>query len=80
MYMIKFAGGQPSVECESLAECAAAISRKYPSAVYCDDGDTGPEPVEREIEDAGRILVWENDADSVNDSGQNAVASIRRVE
>ena len=54
------------------------IERYGKEVVYCDNGEAVPYPYEREIDNAGRILVlvWASKLDSENDSGQMAIAEI----
>lgn len=69
MYRINYTNGASDVECDTYDDAVAVIRREYPDAEIGHDGD---------LSDSGdRTLCWADEASSVNDSGANAVASIR---
>jgi hypothetical protein len=57
---------------ETYAEAVAAVALQYDSCAIGHDGDLAS--------GGDRTLVWACEADSVDDDGARAVASIRRVE
>jgi len=71
MYEISYSNGQPKVTTETYDEAIGILQSEYPDLEYGHDGD---------LSDGGdRTLAWACEEDSVNDAGQNAVASIREV-
>jgi hypothetical protein len=71
MYRIHYATGEVSKAYETTQECLDALEGAYPNYWAGHDGD---------LADGGdRTLVWRNEAESENDDGANAVASIRRA-
>ncbi len=52
-------------------EAREAILAEYPDAEIGHDGDLS--------EGGDRTLAWANEADSINDDGKNAIASIHRL-
>ena len=84
MYQINWSDGRRELVGTLDAAAESVRERAGGDAVYCDNGDAVNEPVERELDNAGRILVWasEQDADGpdgMGDAGQNAVAEIVRA-
>lgn len=71
MYEINFTDGRTVLGCRTHAEAVAAILAEWPDGAIGHDGDL--------TEGGDRTLAWASEEDSVNDAGQNAVASIRRV-
>jgi hypothetical protein len=68
MFKITFSNGDSPVSFLEYEECIRFLERKYPDLELGHDGD---------LSDKGdRTLVWENEQDSINDAGANAVASI----
>jgi len=78
MYQIKWSDGRTQTV-ETLDEAMEVFGGQ---AVYCDNGDTSSVPSDREIDDAGRILVWASEEDAgqagLGDAGQHAIAQITR--
>lgn len=73
---IKFSNGQ-KVTCDTLDAAVQYLFELYPDAAYSDgDGDVTPIPTEENFDEDGCILVWATEADSVDDAGSRAVASI----
>lgn len=80
MYRINYSDGSPSIQVDTLTEAAATLG----DVVYCRNGDTVSAPAERELDDAGRILVWASECDANGpdgggDAGQDAFAEIVRA-
>ena len=75
-YKIRYSDGRID-HAGDLEEAHQILIERYgKEVVYCDNSEAVPYPYEREIDNAGRILVWANKQDSENDSGQNAIAEI----
>jgi len=75
-YKIRYSDGR-IVYTGDLEEAHEILIGRYgEEVVYRDNGEVVSYPYEREIDDAGRILVWANERDSENDGGQNAIAEI----
>ena len=74
-YRISHADGRQETH-ESLSRCHASLVKQWPDVVFCDNGEAVSHPYERQIAEAGRILVWACEEDSEDDGGQNAVAAI----
>jgi hypothetical protein len=74
-YEINYTDGYKA-SAETLDECEAIIRNEYPDAVFCGNGESVDEPCQYEIDNAGRILVWAREEDSIDDAGANAIASI----
>lgn len=70
---IKYANGR-MVEVETEEEAMEILSAEYPEMVTCENG-WEPDNADGTRE---RLLVWENEEESENDGGQNAVAEIVR--
>lgn len=72
MYKINFSNGDSSAIYEDYDKAIEAIRELYGNDVEIGhDGD---------LSDGGdRTLIWENEEDSLNDSGYKAVASIRKA-
>lgn len=72
MYKINFSNGDSSAIYEDYDKAIEAIRKLYGNDVEIGhDGD---------LSDGGdRTLIWENEEDSLNDSGYKAVASIRKA-
>ena len=68
MFKIRFSNGDSPVAFLEYEECIRFLERKYPDLELGHDGDLSDK--------ADRTLVWENEQDSINDNGANAVASI----
>jgi hypothetical protein len=77
-YKIEYSNGEKH-NVSTLGEAHEILSNKYPEVCYCDNGESVSLPYGREIENAGRILVWASEDDSENDGGQKAVAVIVEV-
>ena len=70
-YVVCYTDGRPDEEYDSLEDACGAVGEEWEDAEIGHDGD---------LDDGGdRTLVWANEADSINDSGANAVASIRKA-
>lgn len=78
MTTINYSNGSKSTV-ETIEAVHAEIIATYPDAVYCHNGEADDVPRDSEIDDAGRILVWEDEEHSENDDGARAVASIYRA-
>lgn len=72
MYKIDFSNGDRSAIYEDYDKAIEAIRELYGNDVEIGhDGD---------LSDGGdRTLIWDNEEDSLNDSGYKAVASIRKA-
>ena len=72
MYEITHSNGTRATEHDTEDEARAEIERVYgEDCYYLEDWESdGP--------DSERLLVWTSEAESENDPGANAVASIRR--
>lgn len=70
-YRISYTDGAPDDVVPTYAEARTVIDERWPDAEVRHDGD---------LDGGGdRTLVWATEADSVNDDGARAVASIRRA-
>lgn len=70
MYAIHYSNGHVSRGLESTQACLDEIEQLHPDYWAGHDGD---------LEEGGdRTLVWACEADSIDDDGARAVASIRR--
>jgi len=70
MLKITWTAGYANDVCDNYEDCLVEIEKVYPDYWAGHDGD---------LSDGGdRTLVWASEADSVDDDGQLAVASIRR--
>lgn len=78
MYQIKYSNGEKH-SVETLDQAHGILSESYPDVVYCDNGESVSHPCDREIANAGRILVWRTEEGSEGDGGQNALAEIVEV-
>jgi hypothetical protein len=81
MIVITYTSGYQS-EVPTLQDALVAIREQYPEAVfYADDGVEVVLETEDVVADlareGARVLAWENEAQSDNDDGQRAVASLR---
>lgn len=71
MFQIHYTDGSVSKIYNTTAECVHEVQSIWPDAWCGHDGD---------LEEGGdRTLVWRNEADSEDDDGAHAVASIRRA-
>lgn len=70
MYAIHYSNGRVDGGYETLEDAADILRQEYPDAEMGHDGDLG--------EGGDRTLVWACEADSIDDDGAFAVASIRR--
>lgn len=70
---VKYTDGT-TVNPASFFDAMQSVKRNYPDAVVYQDGfflDDEDEPMGE-----GRILIWANEGDSVNDDGGHAIAEI----
>lgn len=71
MLKIIWANGDAPDLCDDYQDCLEVIERSYPDYWAGHDGD---------LSDGGdRTLIWANEADSIDDDGQRAVASVVRA-
>lgn len=72
MYMVRFASGGMTRYYDSYDIAVSMLQEEYPDCVIGHDGD---------ILDGGyQTLVWENESDSIDDSGLHSLAMITEVE
>jgi len=69
MYILEIASGGTTTEYETYDDAEAAAYRRWPDGVVGHDGDIS--------EGGDRTLVWATEADSVDDPGTRASATIR---
>ena len=70
-YRITYSNGAADLNCDTYAEAVAVLRKEWPAAAIGHDGD---------IESGGeRTLCWATEADSIDDDGARAVASIWAV-
>ena len=67
MFTINYSHGRKA-EYHTFGRCIEVLTEEYPELEYGHAGDLS--------EDGERTLCWECEADSVNDDGANAIASI----
>jgi hypothetical protein len=83
-YLVSYSDGQQDTEYASIQSAATALLAQYPDGVVYDAG--GWDQDEDSLDDAYDVrsgiaaLVWASEAESINDDGAHAVASIRVVE
>jgi len=70
---IQYADGTV-VNAAGFADALASVRLNYPEAVAYQGGSLVDES--DDVECGGRILIWENEAASVNDDGAKAIAAI----
>ena len=72
-YEIRYSNGQPSVSTATYDDAIDVIIEEFgDDSVWSHDGDLS--------EGGDRTMCWESEEDSENDGGENAVASIYKID
>lgn len=79
-YRIDYSNGSKSETFDSIADAVESLQERYPDSVVYDAGgheraSYSPDSA-YDVRNGRAALVWRNEAESVNDDGARAVASI----